>query len=118
MWIPLSVDVEAKKLLRLKKVTQEYDSRKKDLSVIWENMQNFAQGLRNEMDDMYWSEHKIAFEDLESVPEFNQYRFKYRELEKIFDITHIKTTLELFRELHKEKESLESDLGVSMDRKS
>jgi len=113
----LSSDDETRKLLRLKQVTQEYDSRKKDLSAIWENMQNFAKGLRNEMDDMYWSEHKIAFEDLESVPEFNQYRFKYSELVKIFNIEHIKDTLERFRELHNEKEALESELGISMNRR-
>lgn len=113
----MSSDDETMKLLRLKQVTQEYDSRKRDLSAIWQNMQNFAKGLRNEMDDMYWSEHKIAFEDLESVPEFNQYRFKYRELLKIFNIEHIKTTLDSFRELHNEKEALENELGISMDRR-
>ena len=113
----MSGDDETMKLLRLRQVTQEYDSRKRDLNAIWENMQNFAKGLRNEMDDMYWSEHKIAFEDLESVPEFNQYRFKYSELVKIFNIEHIKATLDSFRELQSEKETLESELGISMDRR-
>ena len=113
----MSVEDDTRKLLRLRIVTQEYDSNKKVLNAIWENMQNFAQGLRNELDDMYWSEHKIAFEDLTSVPEFNQYRFKYNELVKNFNIEIIKTTLERFRELKAEKEILENELGISMDRK-
>ena len=113
----MAVDEETQKLLRLRRVTQEYDERRKLLHDIWTNMQNFAQGLRNELDGMYWSENRIAFNDLERVPEFNQYRFTYSELQKLFDVTIIKEVLDNFRDLGEEKTTLEDELGISMDRR-
>lgn len=114
----MAVDEETQKLLRLRRVTQEYDERRKVLQDIWTKMQNFAQGLRNELDGMYWSENRIAFDDIDRVPEFNQYRFTYSELQKLFDIEYIKEVLEGYRELGEEKATLEDELGVSMDRRT
>ena len=113
----MSTDQEADKLIRLRKVTQEYDEKKRVIHRMWENMQNFSQGLRNELDDQYWSDHKIGFEDLEAIPEFNQYRFNYKDLETLFNISYIKETLDGYRKLHTEKQDLEKELGFSMDRK-
>ena len=59
------------KLILLRRVTQEAQARRETLQNVWEKMQKFAQGLRNELDGMYWSENLIAFEDLETVPQFN-----------------------------------------------
>ena len=109
---------EATKLLRLKSVTIKFNENKQILHQIWENMHNFAQGIRNELDDMYWTDNKIGFEDLETVPEFNQFRFNYKDLERLFNIEVIKETLQGYRELLEEKNALENELGFSMDKKS
>jgi hypothetical protein len=127
----MSVDDETQKLIRLRRVTQEAQARRETLQNVWEKMQIFAQGLRNELDGMYWSENLIAFEDLETVPQFNQFRFNYSELERLnqfrfnyselerlFDIATIRETLLSYRKLSEEKERLEVDLGISMDRVS
>ena len=79
-------------------------------------MQNFAQGLRNELDSNYWSESKVAFIDLENSPQFNQYRFNHSELKELFEIDFIKDVLDAFRSLTEEKARLESELGISMNR--
>jgi len=112
----MSVDDETQKLIRLRRVTQEVTARRETLQNVWEKMQKFAQGLRNELDGMYWSENLIAFEDLETVPQFNQFRFNYSELERLFDISTIRETLLSYRKLNEEKDRLEVDLGISMDR--
>lgn len=117
IWSKMAIDDETRKLLRLRRVAQEYDARRKTLQAIWSKMQNFAQGLRNELDGQYWSESKIAFDDLERVPEFNQYKFTFGELKQLFDITFIKDALDNFRKLFEEKTTLEEELGVSMDRR-
>lgn len=114
----MSVDDETQKLIRLRRVTQEAQARRETLQNVWEKMQKFAQGLRNELDGMYWSENLIAFEDLETVPQFNQFRFNYSELERLFDISTIRETLLSYRKLSEEKQRLEVDLGISMDRVS
>lgn len=113
----MAIDEETRKLLRLRRVTQEYDARKRTLQNIWAKMQNFAQGLRNELDGQYWSESKIAFDDLERAPDFNQYRFTFKELQQLFDVTFIKDVLDNFRKLFEEKTTLEEELGISMDRR-
>ncbi len=113
----MSIDAETRKLLRLRQVTQEYDEMKQILHNVWNNMQNFSKGLRNELDGQYWSESKIAFSDLEDVPAFNQYRFKYSDLEELFNIAYIKGIMDSFRKLSEEKKELEIELGVSMDRR-
>ena len=110
------LDEETIKLIRLRRVTQQLQERKDVLQRVWANMQNFAQGLRNELDSNYWSESKIAFFDLANTPQFNQYRFNYSELKELFEIDYIKDTLDVFRSLTEEKARLESDLGISMDR--
>jgi len=114
----MAVDDETQKLIRLRRVTQETTSRRETLQKVWEKMQKFSQGLRNELDGMYWSENLIAFEDLERVPEFNQYRFNYSELENLFDISSIRENILSFRKLMEEKTRLETELGISMDRVS
>lgn len=114
----MSVDDETQKLIRLRRVTQEAQARRETLQNVWEKMQKFAQGLRNELDGMYWSENLIAFEDLETVPQFNQFRFNYSELERLFDISTLRETLLSYRKLSEEKQRLEVDLGISMDRVS
>jgi len=114
----MSVDDETQKLIRLRRVTQEAQARRETLQNVWEKMQKFAQGLRNELDGMYWSENLIAFEDLETVPQFNQFSFNYSELEKLFDISTLRETLLSYRKLSEEKQRLEVDLGISMDRVS
>ncbi|UCH57651.1 MAG: hypothetical protein JSV18_01665 [Candidatus Bathyarchaeota archaeon] len=111
----MSIDEETIKLIRLRKITQELQSKRDILQRVWANMQNFTQGLRNELDEQYWSENKIVFVDLESSPQFNQFRFTYSELEKLFDIAFIKETLEGFRTFSIEKTRLEAELGISMD---
>ena len=77
-------------------------------------MQNFAQGLRNELDSNYWSESKIAFFDLENTPQFNQYRFSHSELKELFEIEFVKEALDAFRSLTEDKARLDSELGISM----
>jgi hypothetical protein len=114
----MSSDDEVEKIIRLRKVTQEASARKEVLHKIWVRMQNFAQGLRNELDGQYWSENKIAFDDLGPVPEFNQYRFTYSELEGLFDVAYIKEVLDTYRRLLEEKAQLEAELGISMDRRA
>ncbi len=114
----MSVDDETQKLIRLRRVTQEAQARRETLQNVWEKMQKFAQGLRNELDGMYWSKNLIAFEDLETVPQFNQFRFNYSELERLFDISTLRETLLSYRKLSEEKQRLEVDLGISMDRVS
>ncbi len=114
----MAVDEETKKLLRLRRVTQEYDSKRQTMQNIWVKMQNFTQGLRNELDGQYWSESRIAFDDLERVADFNQYRFTFSELRQLFDIVFIKDVLDSFRKLSEEKTKLEQELGVSMDRRT
>jgi hypothetical protein len=109
------LDEDTMKLIRLRRITQQLREKKDILQKIWVNMQNFAQGLRNELDSNYWSESKIAFFDLENTPPFNQYRFSHSELKELFEITFIKETLEAFRSLAEDKARLESELGVSMD---
>ncbi len=111
----MSIEEETMKLIRLRKITQEIESKRDILQRVWANMQNFAQGLRNELDENYWSEHKIAFVDLERVPQFNQFRFNYSELEELFDIVYVKEALDGFRQLSEEKTRLETELGISMD---
>jgi len=113
----MAIDEETNKLIRLRRVTQEYDARRQTLQNIWAKMQNFAQGLRNELDGQYWSESKIAFDDLERVPDFNQYKFTFSELKQLFDINFVKDILDNFRKLAEEKTMLEEELGVSMDRR-
>jgi hypothetical protein len=110
-----ALDEETLKLIRLKKATQQLQEKKEILQRVWVNMQNFAQGLRNELDSNYWSESKIAFFDLENTPQFNQYRFDYSELKELFEIDFIKEALEAFRSLNEDKALLESELGISMD---
>jgi hypothetical protein len=102
------------KLIRLRKIAQELNEKKEILNNIWKNMQSFAQGLRNELDDMYWSENKIAFTDLESTPHFNEFRFSYEDLKKLFDIEYAKQNLDDFRRLNEEKVKLEGELGISV----
>lgn len=109
------LDEETMKLIRLRRVTQQLQEKKDILQRIWVNMQNFAQGLRNELDSNYWSESKIAFVDLENAPQFNQYRFSHSELKELFEIDFIKEALDAFRSLTEEKTRLESELGISMD---
>ena len=109
-------DDETVKLIRLRRVTQLLQEKKGILQSVWANMQNFAQGLRNELDNNYWSESKIAFADLENAPPFNQYRFNHSELKELFEIDFIKEALDAFRSLTEEKAILESELGISMDR--
>jgi hypothetical protein len=111
----MSNDDETMKLIRLREITQEVQSKRDTLQRVWASMQNFAQGLRNELDDNYWSEHRIAFFDLENVPQFNQFRFNYAELEELFDVGYIKEALDGFRQLSEEKTRLETELGISMD---
>ncbi len=111
-----ALDEDTMKLIRLRRVTQQLREKKDVLQRIWVNMQNFAQGLRNELDSNYWSESRIAFFDLESTPPFNQYRFSHSELKELFEINFIKEALEAFRSLAADKARLESELGVSMDR--
>lgn len=110
------LDEETMKLIRLRRVTQQLQEKKDILQRIWVNMQNFAQGLRNELDSNYWSESKIAFVDLENASQFNQYRFSHSELKELFEIDFIKEALDAFRSLTEEKTRLESELGISMDR--
>lgn len=111
-----ALDEETMKLIRLRRVTQQLQEKKEILQRIWVNMQNFTQGLRNELDSNYWSESKIAFFDLENTPQFNPYRFDHSELKELFEIDFIKETLEMFRSLTEDKTILESELGISMDR--
>jgi hypothetical protein len=110
------LDEETMKLIRLRKVTNQLQENKDILQRVWVNMQNFAQGLRNELDSNYWSESKIAFFDLENTPQFNPYRFNHSELKEIFEIDFIKEALDAFRSLTEDKVRLESELGISMDR--
>ena len=110
----MSLEDETMKLIRLRKITQEVKSSRDTLQRVWASMQNFAQGLRNELDENYWSEHRIAFFDLKSVPQFNQFRFNYAELEELFNIGNIKEALDSFRQLSEEKTKLETELGISM----
>ncbi len=110
------LDKEILKLIRLRRVTQQLQENKDTLQRVWANMQNFAQGLRNELDSNYWSESKIAFVDLANTPQFNQYRFSHSELKELFEIDFIKEALDAFRSLTEEKAILESELGISMDR--
>ena len=51
-----------------------------------------------------------------SARAFNQFRFNYSELERLFDISTIRETLISYRKLNEEKNKLEVDLGISMDR--
>jgi hypothetical protein len=111
----MSFDDETEKLIKLRKITKELQSNRDTLHNVWVNMQKFAQGLRNELDDNYWSEHKIAFIDLSSVPQHNQFRFNFSELEQLFNIGYVKEILDNFRNLTEEKKKLESELGISMD---
>jgi hypothetical protein len=111
-----ALDEEAMKLVQLRRATQQLREKKDILQRVWVNMQNFAQGLRNELDSNYWSENNIAFFDLEITPPFNQYRFSHSELKELFEIDFIKEALEAFRSLAEDKARLESELGVSMDR--
>lgn len=112
----MALDEETRKLVRLKRVTQEYDIRKRTLRNIWRNMSNFTRGLQNELDQQTVSDRRIAFDDLETVPEYNQYRFTYSELQRIFDIAYIREVLDNYRTLTAEKARLEKELGISMDR--
>jgi len=111
-----ALDEETLKLIRLRKATQQLQEKKDILQRVWVNMQNFAQGLRNELDSNYWSESKIAFFDLENTPQFNQYRFEHAELKELFEIDFIKEALDTFRSLTEDKSRLEAELGISMDR--
>jgi hypothetical protein len=111
----MSLEDETMKLVRLRNITQEVKSSRDTLQRVWACMQTFAQGLRNELDDNYWSEHRIAFFDLESIPQFNQFRFDYSVLEELFSIEYIKEALDSFRQLSEEKTRLEAELGISMD---
>ena len=111
----MSFDDETLKLIKLRKITKDLQSNRDILHIVWVNMQNFAQGLRNELDANYWSEHKIAFVDLSSVPQHNQFRFNFSELEELFNIGYVKEVLDNFRLLSEEKKKLESELGISMD---
>lgn len=111
----MSIDDETMKLIRLRKITQEVKSRREVLQRVWANMQNFAQGLRNELDENYWSEHRIAFVDIERAPQFNQFRFNFSELKELFDIEYVRDALEGFRSLSEEKTRLEAELGISME---
>ena len=113
----MSVDLEAEalKLVRLRKATQDLREKKEFLQRLWANMQNFAQGLRNELDDQFWSENRIAFVDLESTPEYNQFVFSFSELDELFQVAKIKEVLEDYRRLSRLKTELETELGVSMD---
>ena len=112
----MSIDDETMKLIRLRKITTEVQANRDILHKVWVNMQNFAQGLRNELDENYWSEYTIAFTDLESVPQFNQFRFDFSELKDLFNIVHVKDALDKYRKLSEEKLRLEEELGISMDR--
>ncbi len=111
-----ALDEETMKLVQLRRVTQQLQEKKDVLQRVWVNMQNFAQGLRNELDSNYWSESKIAFFDLENTPQFNQYRFNHSELKELFEIDFIKEALDAFRSLTEDKARLESELGISMGR--
>jgi len=86
------------------------------ISLLFPRIFNVPQGLRNELDNNYWSESKIAFADLENAPQFNQYRFNHSELKELFEIDFIKEALDSFRSLTEEKKRLESELGIFMDR--
>jgi hypothetical protein len=44
-------DDETVKLIRLRRVTQQLQEKKGILQRVWANMQNFSQGLRNELDN-------------------------------------------------------------------
>jgi hypothetical protein len=110
------LDEDTMKLIRLRKVTQQFQEKKDVLQRVWVNMQNFTQGLRNELDSNYWSESNITFSDLENTPSLNKYRFNHSELKELFEIDFIKEALEAFRSLSKDKARLESELGISMDR--
>ena len=110
------LDEETMKLIRLRRVTQQLQEKKEVLQKVWANMQNFSQGLRNELDSNYWSENKIAFFDLENTPQFNQYKFNHSELKGLFEIDFIKETLDAFRSLVEDKAHLISEFGISMDR--
>ncbi len=88
-----ALDEETMKLIRLRRVTQQLQEKKDILQRVFVNMQNFAQGLRNELDSNYWSESKISFFDLEDTPQFNQYRFNHSELKELFEIDFIKRHL-------------------------
>jgi len=109
------LEAEALKLIKLRKATQELRENREFLQRLWSNMQNFAQGLRNELDDQYWSENRIAFVDLESTPGHNQFAFSYSELEELLQIAKIKEALDDYRRLSRLKTELETELGVSMD---
>ncbi|RLG94036.1 hypothetical protein DRO27_05345 [Candidatus Bathyarchaeota archaeon] len=111
-----ALDEETMKLIRLRRVTQQLQEKRDVLQRVWVNMQNFAQGLRNELDSNYWSESKIAFTDLANTPQFNQYKFNHSELKELFEIDFIKETLDAFRNLTEDKARLESELGISMGR--
>jgi len=113
--VSADLEAEALKLVRLRKATQELREKREFLQRLWSNMQNFAQGLRNELDDQYWSENRIAFVDLESTPEYNQFSFSFSELDELFQVAKIKEVLEDYRRLSRLKTELETELGVSMD---
>ena len=113
----MAFDEETRKLIRLRRVTQEYDVRRKTLMDLWSKMSNFSRGLQFELDQKDATDRRIAFVDLESAPEYSQYRFNYAELQRVFDIAFIKEVLDNYRTLLVEKANLERELGVSMDRK-
>lgn len=113
--VSADLEAEALKLVRLRKATQELREKREFLQRLWSNMQNFAQGLRNELDGQYWSENRIAFVDLESTPEYNQFTFSFSELDELFQVAKIKEVLEDYRRLSLLKTELETELGVSMD---
>jgi hypothetical protein len=113
----MAFDEETRNLIRLRRVTQEYDIRRKTLMDLWTIMSNFSKGLQFELDQKNATDRRIAFVDLEAAPEYSQYRFRYSELQRIFDIAFIKEVLDNYRTLLVEKASLERELGVSMDRK-
>ncbi len=109
-------DRETMKLVKLRRVTREFVKRRELLHDIWKKMQVFTQGLRNELDDNYWSENLIAFKDIEIVPEHNPYRFQFSELERLFNISFVREVLMSYRKLSQEKAQLEAELGISMDK--
>jgi len=113
--VSADLEAEALKLIKLRKATQELRENREFLQRLWSNMQNFAQGLRNELDDQYWSENRIAFADIESTPGHNQFAFSYSELEELLQIAKIKEALDDYRRLSRLKTELETELGVSMD---
>ena len=45
-----ALDEEVMKLIRLRRVTQQLQEKRGVFQRVWVNMQNFAQGLRNELD--------------------------------------------------------------------